>query len=297
MIMSLRCSLVSNQRKPAAFTLVELLVVISIMAMLMAILLPSLSAAREQAKQIICCSNIRQLFLANSGYAVENDGFYVIAAQDIWGPNLHRWHGIRTSVNKPFDPLKGPLVAYLADGKVKKCPSFVRYLEMAGQNGGGFEAGNGGYGYNDEYIGGRSGLYGMSEGSKHSARDVNVRRPAETVMFTDCAFRQGAGNNSTFIEYSFAHPPYWDWYLQMMGNVSEDELAAGADSWGGSPNPTIHFRHREFTNVCWADGHVTKETMDLSASYITHAVMDENGSVQNALGWFGPGSNRLFDLK
>jgi prepilin-type N-terminal cleavage/methylation domain-containing protein/prepilin-type processing-associated H-X9-DG protein len=295
----MKCPAISIRRSPSAFTLVELLVVISIIAMLTAVLLPSLSAAKEQAKQIVCSSNIHQLFLANSGYAVENDGFYVIAAEDMWGRNLHRWHGVRTNINTPFDPLKSPLVAYLADGKVKKCPSFVRYLEEAGQNGGGFEAGCGGYGYNDEYIGGRSDLYGMGEGSKHSARDVDVQRPAETVMFTDCAFRQGAsGSTGVFIEYSFAHPPYWLHYLQFMGpSASDEELAENADFFGGRPNPSIHFRHRGFTNACWADGHVTKETMDLSAPYITHAVMNDKETAQNALGWFGPANNSLFDLQ
>jgi len=289
---------VSARRRSGAFTLVELLVAIAVTATLAAILLPALRAANEQVKQVVCSSNIRQLFLANRGYAIDNDGFYVIAAEDIWGRNLHRWHGIRTNVNKPFDVLKGPLAAYLADGQVKRCPSFVKYLETAGQNGGGFEAGNGGYGYNDEYIGGRTDLYGMGEGSKHSAKDVDIRHPAETVMFTDCAFLQGpAGNAGVFIEYSFAHPPYWVWYLQMMGSVSDADLAAGANAWGGRPNPTIHFRHRGFTNVCWTDGHVTKETINLSAPYITHAIMVEQESIQNALGWFGPANNSLFDLQ
>lgn len=294
--MSIKHQLVSIRRQSAAFTLMELLIVISITAALMAILLPALSAAREQTKQIVCSSNIRQLFIANTGYAMSNDGFYAIAARDMWGPNLHRWHGIRSSVNKSFDPLKGPLAAYLGDGKVKKCPSFVRYLKTAGQYGGGFEAGCGGYGYNDEYIGGRSDIYGMCEGSKHSAKDMEVQRPAETVMFTDCAFRQGSsGNSGVFIEYSFAHPPYWQWYLDLLATLPSGSVPPSGIA--GRPNPSIHFRHRGFTNVCWADGHITKETMDLSAPYITHAVMNDKETTEMALGWFGPDDNSLFDLK
>lgn len=54
------------------FTLVELLVVISIIALLLSILMPSLSAARESAKKIACASNLKSLGIACVGYGTEN---------------------------------------------------------------------------------------------------------------------------------------------------------------------------------------------------------------------------------
>jgi prepilin-type N-terminal cleavage/methylation domain-containing protein len=56
------------------FTLIELLVVIAIIAILMAILMPSLSRVRDQARQINCSANLRQWNLVFNMYAGENDG-------------------------------------------------------------------------------------------------------------------------------------------------------------------------------------------------------------------------------
>ncbi len=67
-------------RVTRAFTLIELLVVISIIALLIGILLPALSAARETGRKIACASNVRQEALAVLAYAADHREHFPLAA-------------------------------------------------------------------------------------------------------------------------------------------------------------------------------------------------------------------------
>ena len=61
--------------KHSCFTLIELLVVIATLALLIAILLPSLRISRQHAKAVLCGSNIKQLVLGLIMYENENGSF------------------------------------------------------------------------------------------------------------------------------------------------------------------------------------------------------------------------------
>jgi len=69
-------------RNYPAFTLVELLVVISIIALLLAVLMPVLSKAREQARVAVCKVNLRTIGQAEMLYATMNDGRLVLIRYD-----------------------------------------------------------------------------------------------------------------------------------------------------------------------------------------------------------------------
>jgi prepilin-type processing-associated H-X9-DG protein len=257
--------------------------VILTIGLLIAILLPVLRSARSQAYGIVCRSNLRQLVLANIGYSNENDGFCVPAASDLWlsvGPlhgGLHRWHGLRNSWNEPFDPLEGPLVSYLADGKVKECPErigFVKDLDTS------FEQGCGGYGYNMTYLGSRlweDGIVTINAWKRahaETSRILEISKPDRTLMFADTAFNQ-KGN---LIEYSFAEPYFW---------IRKGKLQ------NTHPYPSIHFRHSGCANIGWSDGHVySRQKANCKDSDAFNADFD-----RMKLGWFEPLDNSLFDLK
>ena len=131
------------------FTLLELLVVISIISMLMSIMLPSLKQAKEQARQVVCLSNIRQVTAAWFGYTVDCDDRLCSPATEfndaaIWGqlaiPPYNHW--VADGPGMPFNAMcgteqaleEGALWSYLEVAKVYKCESdrmgFIRSYAM-----------------------------------------------------------------------------------------------------------------------------------------------------------------------
>ncbi|MFO0839183.1 MAG: type II secretion system protein [Phycisphaerae bacterium] len=131
-------------RKRRGFTLIELLVVVAIIALLISILLPSLSAAREQAKVAKCTANLKSIMTASYAYFGDQKDTFPFFAKSGGGPinNVSSWTYAGKAVS-PYWSASNPQIYFLANEKplnpyligqipeansevlVAKCPSDV----------------------------------------------------------------------------------------------------------------------------------------------------------------------------
>jgi prepilin-type N-terminal cleavage/methylation domain-containing protein/prepilin-type processing-associated H-X9-DG protein len=117
----------SGTRK--AFTLIELLVVIGILAILMAVLLPTLQSARAQARQVACRAHLRDLGVALTIYVTDNDQWLPAAeprdksdetSQDNWYMNCGLMAGMGV---EPQTDATGQILGPPAHRTILTCPS------------------------------------------------------------------------------------------------------------------------------------------------------------------------------
>ena len=119
-------------RQQRAFTLVELLVVIGIIAVLIAILLPTLSRARRQAQVTVCLSNERQLVTALLMYCQENKSYFPGGTH--YSTGFYSWYhtGARNPYSCNRDETVAPtfLMKYVSKSKdIARCPAIPSIQE------------------------------------------------------------------------------------------------------------------------------------------------------------------------
>ncbi len=113
------------------FTLIEVLVVAAIIALLAAILLPSLHKAREQGKRALCLADLHQLGVATSMYLDGNRDRFWRYYVDVYAPRGRLWwfgfepNGPGSGGNRPLDKSRGALARYLrSTDNGLQCPAF-----------------------------------------------------------------------------------------------------------------------------------------------------------------------------
>lgn len=239
---------------PPAFTLVELLISISVVALLAGMLLPGLNRAREQGKSANCRSNLRMLVQANLSYAGEQGDWFVpyslaeepnatgqlwLGYQTVAGDG---GHGSGGATSGTIDFTRNPLLGTYFGGRgaVAVCPAERgRVPDLTATDYGG------GYGYNALGLG----RY-ISEGQCFRLKAGAIRNAARLIMFADNA-RTAMG------PFSF-DPPQLAPYLYCREKPA---------LWGGEyASGTTAGRHTEKANAGWSDGHVTAQSVTLPNS-------------------------------
>jgi len=251
-----------------AFTLVELLVVISVISLMTAVMLPSMSAARQQGKRTYCLNNLRQMFIAVHAYTQIYDDYYPIAhfIQETDSKIYeHCWDfsTITEVASGKVEVIPGLLWQGQTIEKVQQCPSFrgssnAQYDPYTGYN------------YNTSYIG-----HGEGETIETPARTSQVGGASKCALFGD---GQWSGGANKFMRA----PKKW------AGDTENSLKAAG----------TQGYRHNKMTNVAWCDGHASsqKEYYTETASSERRKIERYNETAKDKIGFLSP-DNSAYDLK
>jgi type II secretory pathway pseudopilin PulG len=126
---------IPSENQSLAFTLVELVVTVAVVAILVALLLPAVARSKAKAKETLCTSNLRQIYSGLHLYLPDNGGRF--PAGFLWpGPIAQVWNSKEfiggrdgRDTNAPPGRLR-PLFPYLGPSAVFRCPADVGYDEV-----------------------------------------------------------------------------------------------------------------------------------------------------------------------
>jgi prepilin-type N-terminal cleavage/methylation domain-containing protein len=240
-------------RRIKAFTLVEIIVVISVIGLLMSVLLPLLGRARGQANVIVCTNNLRNLGLAFACYANDYDDYAMPTMEE---PLLYWWGRVEA---EGIDHKAGFVWPYiqseLKKNSVYECPAQV-YGSYGLQGKPPSEVDSpkwitSTYGYNGYYLSPPQSGWGNDIGSRPWQKITTVKGPDEVFAFADTLIdlpRSGPPLNTALLD-----PPY----LYKSGR------------WEKNLWPTTCFRHHNKADVVFVDGHCSP--MDLEGAEYTSA--------------------------
>lgn len=226
-----------------AFTLVELLVVISIITILAAILMPAIVATKKAVDNSVASRTGKQLFTSTSIYSSDSDDMYPLAMYQADDGMLVAWFGRQTAKTE-FDRQQGILSVYTG-GYLQADPTHHAFPYMGDMTG---------FGYNYGYMGSDFSLTGDYSHWPNCSGPGNssaLSLPSETIVFASSAYYKAPwipeGDGLKY-DFGFIDPP---------------------KGWNGNPN--VDFRHFDTRKIdivnkqvitsgraviVFADGHV-----------------------------------------
>jgi prepilin-type N-terminal cleavage/methylation domain-containing protein/prepilin-type processing-associated H-X9-DG protein len=241
-----------------AFTLIELLAVMSIISLFMAILMPVMTQVRRQSRTVMCLSNLRQLGMAAAAYGQIYDGYYPIAyysREEADATVNYCWDFTIVDKSGQISIKPGLLWQDEMMEQIQQCPSFKGYSSTQ------YDPYTG-YNYNTSYIG-----HGQQETIPTPARAGQIRKPANCALFGDGQWEGGANK---FMRAPWPNP--------------------GDLTFSGRHSGTQGYRHDGKTNVVWCDGHAgsQKERYTDSVPQVKTKLNKYNATTKVKVGFLSP---------
>ncbi|MCE5341861.1 MAG: prepilin-type N-terminal cleavage/methylation domain-containing protein [Planctomycetaceae bacterium] len=286
---------VKNVKLVSGFTLVELLVVISIIAILLAVMMPALNKAREGARSTVCKTNLKQITLAASLWSEDHDGYVVpsfwyvpakpypddksleagLCAEAIArGASLEKYTG--TNQSKKSNLYSCPTAAKFGEKLFALASSYFRQPGVS-------RIGAASYGVNclavqwDEYqwLGskgvpkgsaydswGPNNMYALEHGK---SKVLEIPNPSRKLYFQDYSYTMMMPYDGYYMYSPYqlsvrsgpgGHEGSYTFVNDIAAATSNPSYELVQARWHGTVNPKTGMG---YSNIAWFDGHASKE--------------------------------------